>query len=81
MARGALISLLHARSLRVASSPIHAGNALTLMSADVDSLDTSAEMLHETWGQVVEVLVGTTLLGRQLGWFALLPLLIIFGMI
>ncbi|KAI2671649.1 hypothetical protein CBS147355_8641 [Penicillium roqueforti] len=79
MARGALISLLHARSLRAASSPIHDGNALTLMSADVDSLDTSAEMLHETWAQVVEVLVGTALLGRQLGWFALLPLLIIFG--
>lgn len=81
MARGALIGLLHAASLRAEKSPVQDGKALTLMSADVDSVNTSAEMLHETWAQLLEVLVGTTLLARQIGWFALLPLLIVFGMI
>ena len=81
MMRGALIGLLHARSLRAETAPDQDGKALTLMSADVDSVNTSAEMLHETWAQVVEVLVGTTFLVRQIEWFSLLPLLIIFGMI
>ncbi|KAJ5689613.1 hypothetical protein N7462_004005 [Penicillium macrosclerotiorum] len=77
MTRGALIGLIHARSLTAEKSPAQDGNALTLMSTDVDSVDTCAEMLHETWAQVVEVIVGTTLLAREIGWFALLPLLIV----
>ncbi|KAI9042041.1 P-loop containing nucleoside triphosphate hydrolase protein [Aspergillus affinis] len=77
--RGALVGLIHARSLRAESSPIHKGRALTLMSANVDSVNTSAEMVHETWAQFGEVLIGTTLLARHIAWFALLPLLIIFG--
>ncbi|KAK1138802.1 hypothetical protein N8T08_001763 [Aspergillus melleus] len=76
--RGALVEIIYARSLRVESSPVPNGRALTLMSADVDSVDTSAEMVHETWAQLVEVIVGTSLLARQIGWFALLPLVIIF---
>ena len=79
LTRGALVGLIHARSLRVESSPTHKEKALTLMSTDVDSVDSSAEMVHETWAQLGEVLVGTTLLARQIGWFALLPLFIIFG--
>lgn len=81
MTRGALIGLIHARSLRAEESHRQDGKALTLMSADVDSVDTSGEMFHETWAQVIEVLVGTILLAKQIGWFAPLPLLIVFGML
>ncbi|PLB52013.1 P-loop containing nucleoside triphosphate hydrolase protein [Aspergillus steynii IBT 23096] len=77
--RGALVGLIHARALNAESSPVTNGKALTLMSADVDSVDTAAEMVHETWAQMGEVLVGTALLARQIGWFVGLPLLIIFG--
>ncbi|OOQ83629.1 putative multidrug resistance protein [Penicillium brasilianum] len=77
--RGALIGLIHARSLRVENSHSQDGKALTLLSADVDSVDSFAEMFHETWAHVVEVLVGTSLLARQIGWFSPLPLLIVFG--
>jgi ABC-type transport system involved in cytochrome bd biosynthesis fused ATPase/permease subunit len=81
MTRGALIGLIHARSLRVEQSYNQDGKALTLMSTDVDSVETFTEMFHETWAQVVEVLVGTSLLARQIGWFAPLPLIIVFGIL
>ncbi|KAF3400200.1 Multidrug resistance-associated protein 1 [Penicillium rolfsii] len=79
MTRGAIIGLIHARSLTVETSYCQDGRALTLMSADVDSIETFAEMIHETWAQIVEVLVGTILLARQIGWLAPMPLFIVFG--
>lgn len=81
MTRGALVGLIHAKSLRAEISPVEDRKALTLMSTDVDNVSTVAEMFHETWAQVTEVLIGTTLLAREIGWFALLPLIIIFGMV
>lgn len=51
------------------------GKAVSLMSTDVDSLDNMGEMFHETWAQVIEVLIGLALLAREVGW--LWPLLIV----
>lgn len=81
MTRGALVGLIHVKSLRAEKSPVEDRKALALMSTDVDNASTVAEMFHETWAQVTEVLIGTTLLAREIGWFPLLPLLIIFGMV
>lgn len=78
MTRGALVGLIHQRSLNSSSSSYDDGSAVTLMSTDVDSLDSVAEIIHETWAQFLEVIVGTTLLARQIGWTCLVPLLIIF---
>lgn len=78
MIRGALVGLIHQRSLNRSSGSYDDGSAVTLMSTDVDSLDTVAEMFHESWAQFLEVIVGTTLLARQIGWTCLVPLLIIF---
>ncbi|THV64642.1 hypothetical protein D6D28_09754 [Aureobasidium pullulans] len=36
-------------------------------------------MFHEAWSQVLEVGVGVTLLAQQIGWFCLVPLLLISG--
>ncbi|GIC92891.1 uncharacterized protein Aud_009366 [Aspergillus udagawae] len=41
------------------------GEATTLMSTDADSLDGIAEMVHETWAQVIEVLIGIGLLASE----------------
>lgn len=57
-------------------SPLE-GRVLTLITTDVDSIDGISEMFHETWTQVIEVIVGTVLLSRQVGWLWPLPLFII----
>jgi ATP-binding cassette, subfamily C (CFTR/MRP), member 1 len=78
MTRGALIELLYHRSLLVSSSKYDDASAVTLMSNDVDNLEGTGEMLHETWAQMVEVVIGTCLLAKQIGWLCLVPLFIIF---
>lgn len=48
------------------------------MSADVDGIAGIGEMLHETWAQIIEVIVGIGLLALQVGWVSPLPLLLIY---
>lgn len=48
------------------------------MSTDADSLDGIGEMIHETWAQAIEVLVGIGLLANQVGWIWPLPLSLIY---
>jgi ATP-binding cassette, subfamily C (CFTR/MRP), member 1 len=55
------------------------GNAVTLMSSDVDDLQSVGEMFHETWAQLLEVVVGTSFLATQIGWLFPVPLIIIYG--
>jgi hypothetical protein len=54
------------------------GESTTLMSTDADSLDGIGEMFHETWAQVIEVVIGVVLLAREVGWIWPLPLFLIF---
>jgi hypothetical protein len=77
MIRGSLIGLIHNRSLNVQSEAYTDGKALTLMSTDVDSLSNSAEMLHETWAQFLEVVIGIVMLAMEVGPVWPTPLVII----
>jgi hypothetical protein len=67
MTRGAIISLIHDQSLRIGTLYSHNGEALTLMSADVDKIEAFRDMIYETWAQTLEVSIGTILLARQIG--------------
>jgi ATP-binding cassette subfamily C (CFTR/MRP) protein 1 len=77
MARGALVGLIYQRSLQVRSASYEDGNAVTLMSTDVDNVQDVGEMFHETWAQFLEVVVGTMILATQIGWLFPVPLIII----
>jgi ATP-binding cassette subfamily C (CFTR/MRP) protein 1 len=77
MARGALIGLIYQRSLHVRNTSYEDGNAVTLMSIDVDNVQGVGEMFHETWAQLLEVVIGTSLLATQIGWLWPIPLIII----
>ncbi|PVH81323.1 P-loop containing nucleoside triphosphate hydrolase protein [Cadophora sp. DSE1049] len=76
--RGSLVGLIYHRSLEVESGKHDDGNAVTLLNSDVESIDSVGEMFHETWAQFLEVVVGTALLTRQIGWLSPVPLVIIF---
>ncbi|KAI1271579.1 putative ABC transporter [Xylaria sp. FL0933] len=76
--RSALIALIHDKSMRSPSIAYDNGQAITLMNTDAESLDGLAEMAHETWAQVVEVLIGIILLANDVGWIWPLPLMLIY---
>lgn len=78
MVRSATIGLIYEKSLGQKSTGYHDGKILTLMSTDVDNIALCASMFHETWAQIVEVLIGTTMLAREIGWIFPVPLIIIF---
>ena len=64
MTRSAFVGLIHDKTLKSPSITYNNGEATTLMGTDADSLDGIAEMIHETWAQIVEVLIG---IDRPLG--------------
>jgi ATP-binding cassette, subfamily C (CFTR/MRP), member 1 len=78
MIRGAIIGLINTKSLGQLHPSFDDGSAVALMSNDTDSVVNSAQMFHETWAQIIEVLLGTYLLTRKVGWISLVPLIIIF---
>ncbi|KAK8078302.1 hypothetical protein PG996_004472 [Apiospora saccharicola] len=57
MTRSALIGLIHAKTMVSPSIASDNGEATTLVSTDAESLDGIGEMAHETWAQIVEVLI------------------------
>ncbi|PMD48812.1 putative ATP-binding cassette transporter [Hyaloscypha variabilis F] len=77
MIRGALVSLVYQRSLHVKNADYEDGSAVTLMSTDVDNVQDVGQMFHETWAQVLEVIIGTSLLATQIGWMWPIPLIMI----
>ncbi|KAI1121698.1 putative ABC transporter [Nemania abortiva] len=78
MTRSALVGLIHHKAMKSPSIGYDSGEAITLMSTDASSLDGIAEMFHETWAQVIEVLLGVILLAREVGWIWPLPLFLIY---
>ncbi|ATZ47318.1 hypothetical protein BCIN_02g06110 [Botrytis cinerea B05.10] len=76
--RGALVGLIHEKTMESPSIAYDNGEATTLMSTDADSLDGIAEMVHEIWAQVIEVFIGVGLLAIQVGWIWPLPLFLIY---
>ncbi|KAF2421220.1 putative ABC transporter [Tothia fuscella] len=78
MTKGALIGLIHHKTMKAPSIPYNDGKATTLMSNNTDSLEGIAEMMHKTWAQIIKVLIGFILLAGQVGWVWPLPLFLIY---
>jgi ATP-binding cassette subfamily C (CFTR/MRP) protein 1 len=78
MTRSSLVGLIHDHTMKLTCVAYDSGAATTLMSTDADSVDGIAEMVHEIWAQIVEVLIGIWLLAGQVGWIWPLPLFLIY---
>lgn len=78
MTKSSLIGLIHDKTVNSSSVSYDDGEATTLMSTDADSLADIGSMVHETWAQVVEVIIGVGLLASQVGWIWPLPLVLIY---
>lgn len=79
MMRAALTGLIHNRSLTVQEGAYDDALAVTLMSTDVDSFTIQADRFHDFWASLLEVIVGTYLLTREIGWMCIVPLALVLG--
>ena len=78
MVRSPLVGLIHNKAMNSPSVSYDNGESTTLMSTDTDSLNTVAEMFHETWAQMFGVVIGIILLAAEVGWIWPLPLFLIY---
>ena len=72
-----MVGLVYRRSLSLQDGLHEESAAITLMSTDVDIICDAIPIIYELWAQVIEVMIGFGLLWRQLGWVAVIPLLIV----
>lgn len=77
MLRGGMIGLIYTRSLSLVDGIDDDSAAVTLMSTDVDTLSDAMTNVHEIWAQIIEVIVGFSLLTSKLGWVSVTPFVII----
>jgi ATP-binding cassette subfamily C (CFTR/MRP) protein 1 len=79
MFRGAAVSLIYEQALLARVGSYDKSGAVSLMSTDVDEIAFCLEELNECWACFIEVVIGITLLARQLGWVSVIPLLVVMG--
>ncbi|KUJ13347.1 putative multidrug resistance protein [Mollisia scopiformis] len=77
MLRGGMVSLIYNHSLLLQDGKTVDSAPVTLMSTDVDTVADAITNVHEIWGQVVEVVIGFSLLTVKLGWASLVPFVIV----
>lgn len=74
--RGAVVSLIYAKTLEMRSGGVDESAALTLMSTDIDRLAVSLQNLCEIWARIIEMAIGIWLLERELGWVCVPPIVL-----
>ncbi|OLN88034.1 Multidrug resistance-associated protein 7 [Colletotrichum chlorophyti] len=67
MLRGGFISLIFRMSLELDAATASEGNAVTLMSTDIDSIASGVRDLHEIWASVLELCVAVHPLNLEIG--------------
>jgi ATP-binding cassette subfamily C (CFTR/MRP) protein 1 len=81
MVRGSLISLIFDKTLRMNSSDAEDAEAITLMSADIDRINSGIDVVHDFYASLVESAIGLWLLYKFLGLSVVAPILWVAGMI
>lgn len=76
MFRGATISLIYSKSLKLQDGLHMEDPAITLMSTDIDIIVTQLVDINETWANLLEVCIGTGLLARQVGAICVVPVVL-----
>lgn len=74
--RGAVVSLIYAKTLEMRAGGVDESAALTLMSTDIDRLAVSLQNLCEIWARIIEMGIGIWLLERELGWVCVAPIIL-----
>ncbi|KAK0112722.1 hypothetical protein ONS95_014458 [Cadophora gregata] len=76
MLRGGMISLLYNKTLQLQESSSTQSAVLTHMSTDLDNAIEFLEKINNIWACVLEIVIGTWLLERQIGAAFVVPLIV-----
>ena len=81
MMRGSVISLIYEKSLRldIASSSVSPEGALTMIGTDGETITQGVVQLHDLWGGILEISIGSYLIYRQIGAACAMPLALAFS--
>lgn len=79
MIRGGLVGLIHNKALTIQDGVFDDSAAVTLMSSDVTSCNDLFQMTTVLWSATLEVIIGFYLLGRRIGWAAIVPALLVLS--
>lgn len=77
MVRGSLVSLIYTESIALEDQNYDVSAPVTLMSADVDRICQSLVLLHDLWARPLELVIGISLLARQIGWVCVMPVVVV----
>ena len=69
MVRGSMVSIIYRKTLQLSAGAIALDDSkpVTLMSSDVERIGSGMEFLHESWSNVIEIMIALWLLEEQLG--------------
>ncbi|OBS25287.1 hypothetical protein FPOA_05820 [Fusarium poae] len=77
MARGALVSMIYTKLLKLKGDNLTRMTAFTLVTADVETIVNDSWRLLEPWAHLLQIIIGTYLLYRQLGVVCCVPIIVI----
>lgn len=66
MVRGSLVTLIFEKTLRMSTSAVADASAITLMSTDIERIGNGLIDMHETYSNLIEVVLALWLLARLL---------------
>jgi hypothetical protein len=81
MFRGSLITLIFDKTLHINSSAATNAEAITLMSADIDRINSSMRLIHEIYASLIEIAIALWLLYNLLGVAIMAPIIWVIGII
>lgn len=77
--RGSLITFICSEMTSFDSSGSDVSTALTLVNTDVETAILGFQDLHEVWANVAQLGIAIWLLGRQISWACMGPVIIAIG--
>ncbi|EHK17094.1 uncharacterized protein TRIVIDRAFT_195099 [Trichoderma virens Gv29-8] len=75
--RGGLIALVYQRCLSIRAADEGDISAVALMGTDIERIASSMQLLHETWGSLIDIAIACWLLERQLFLACLAPIALV----
>ncbi|ETS74059.1 hypothetical protein PFICI_13925 [Pestalotiopsis fici W106-1] len=76
MIRGGLVALIFQKTLELDSTKASEGDAISLISADIEGIEPGISLIHEVWASIIELGIALYLLERQVGaacFFVIIP--------
>ncbi|TQS33708.1 hypothetical protein Golomagni_05936, partial [Golovinomyces magnicellulatus] len=77
MFRGAAVAIIYRSALQIEDGLYDESAAVTIMSTDVDQIAASLTQVNECWARLIEVIMGTVLLARELGYICTVTIILV----